>query len=126
MDLEKHLFLTQRAVNQLAKLKLLTPYNISNVQGQRLEGIYQIDEERFQKLPDTQLPVLRKCGALAIAYAQLISTGQMAALRRRAAHNSTATPADMDLDSFFDGKDETLRFDSQWDATLFRIYSLVQ
>lgn len=25
----------------------------------------------------------------------------------------TATPADMDLDSFFDGKDETLRFDSQ-------------
>lgn len=110
MELEKHLYLTQRAVNQLAELKLLTPYEIKNANGQRLEGIYQIDEERLQKLPDNQLPVLRKCGALALAYAQLISTGQMAALQRRALNHSVGAAADLNLDSVFDGVDDTLKF----------------
>lgn len=110
MELEKHLYLTQRAVDKLAELNLLSPYDIKNANGQRLEGIYQIDEERLQKLPDDQLPVLRQCGALALAYAQLISTGQMAALQRRALSNAMDTPSEVDLDKVFDGEDDTLHF----------------
>lgn len=110
MKLEKHLYLTQRAVNQLAELKLLSPYDVKNANGQRLEGIYQIDEERLQKLPDNQLPVLRKCGALALAYAQLISTGQMAALHRRALSSSVDTSQNVDLDKVFESEDKILSF----------------
>ncbi|MFW6380351.1 MAG: SapC family protein, partial [Halorhodospira sp.] len=45
-------------------------------QPQRLGGLYRVDEARLNALEGAALERLRDAGALPIAYAQLLSTGQ--------------------------------------------------
>lgn len=107
--LEKHLVKTQQAVDALAAHKLLTPWKLPAVGGVAVPNLYRIDEHAFQKLDDAAFATLRKKGALAIAYTQMISTHQLPALRQRAEH--TSVPENLDLNAVFGEGDDDLSFD---------------
>jgi hypothetical protein len=47
-----------------------------------VEGLFSIDEAGLNKLDDEDFLTLRKAGGLALAYAQLLSMGQLAVLER--------------------------------------------
>lgn len=112
-SLEKHLYRTQQAVNSLDDLGLLVPLNLKSVEGHPIVGVLQVDETALNKLPDDAWLSLRKSGGAAIAYAQLISTGQLPMLRQRALeHQHEAGEPIVDVAGFFDdmGDDDDLSF----------------
>lgn len=67
----------------LARHELIVPWNPTvEVDGKArvLEGLFRIDETRLNALPDETFLELRKCGVLALAYAQLLSMGKLTQL----------------------------------------------
>lgn len=106
--LEKHYAKTQQAVDALAEVGVLIPWPLTGVNGEPLPALYRIDEAVFHKLDDAAFATLRKKGALAIAYTQMISTHQLPALKQRA---DAASPCEVDLDRLFGENDNELRFD---------------
>ena len=105
--LEKHYAKTQQAVDALANLGVLAPWRIQGADGAALPHLYRIDEAAFQQLEDAALATLRKRGALAVAYTQMISTHQLPSLKRRA---EAACVDEVNLDAFFGEEDDELRF----------------
>lgn len=115
---------TQRACAALQTHGLLKPWAITlqDAAGaqRKVEGLFCVDEAALNKLEDSAFLALRRCGALALAYAQLMSMshiqalGTLAGARDRALAAKTApmklpTTAAGDLDlSFMEG--DTLRF----------------
>ena len=116
--------LTQQACAALHTHDLLKPWAITlqdDAGAQRkVEGLFCVDEVALNKLDDSDFLDLRRCGALAVAYAQLMAMqhiqalGALAATRDRAlaakaAPTQMPTTAAGDLDlSFMQG--DTLRF----------------
>lgn len=106
--LEKHYVKTQQAVDALARSGLLTPWRLDGAGGAPVADLYRLDEPAFGKLPDSEFNTLRRKGAVAIAYTQMISSHQLPALKQRAEH--TTTSESVDLDALFGNGDE-LSFD---------------
>lgn len=78
--LEAHKAATERAVAALADAELIVPWPIDvETPGGRkaVGGLHRIDEARLNALEDAAFLQLRTSGALAIAYAQLLSIGQL-------------------------------------------------
>ena len=116
--------LTQKTCTALQMHGLLKPWAITlhdEAGAQRkVEGLFCVDEVALNKLDDSGFLDLRRCGALAVAYAQLMAMqhmqalGALAAARDRALAATAAltrlpTTAAGDLDlSFMEG--DTLRF----------------
>jgi hypothetical protein len=76
---------TQGAVNALADAGLITPWEINLKQGEKVvpvEGLFSVDEAALNKLDDEDFLAVRKAGGLGVAYAQLLSIGQLAVLER--------------------------------------------
>lgn len=68
--------LTVAATAALARHGLIVPWALKAPGpdgGQALEGLYRIDESALNVLPAAGLAELRDCGALALAYTQLLS-----------------------------------------------------
>lgn len=83
---------TQRACDQLADNALIEPWPLtlasettdSDVRKKTVQGLYRINESVLNVLSGNDLAALRKNGALALAYAQLLSTPQVHQLAKRA------------------------------------------
>lgn len=111
-ELEQHFFMTQKAVDLIIELDLLAPYHIKGIEGSRIGGVFQIDEDKLNQLSDQDWLKLRKSGGAAIAYAQLISTGQLPYLRHRAMTlGDEVAEEEIDLDLIFKNNDDILKFD---------------
>jgi hypothetical protein len=83
LEVKASLAVTQEAVNALADAGLITPWEINLKQGEQVvpvKGLFGIDEAALNRLEDKNFLTLRKSGALAIAYAQLMSTNRIARL----------------------------------------------
>lgn len=102
-DCEQHRVKTRRAVSALAAMGVLTPWQRNEPMP---EGFLQIDEAAFAKLPDNDITKLRKLGALALAYTQMVSTHQLQHLKRLAPDNSA-----VDVERLFGDDDDDLSFD---------------
>lgn len=107
--LEKHVVKTQQAVDALAAHKLLTPWKLDAVGGVAVPNLYRMDEQAFNALPESAFNTLRKKGAVAIAYTQMVSSHQLPALKQRA--EKTTVPENIDLDAVFGEGDDELSFD---------------
>lgn len=112
--------LTAKACLALEQQKLIVPWDIklqTDAGVQNIEGLHRVDEAALIALADEDFLEQRRCGALVLAYAQLLSMGQMPALAQRARLRRTAlqqpmapvTPAG-DLDLSFLERGGTLRF----------------
>lgn len=78
-DAEAMFRATENFCRMLQTLRLLVPFNLSNVNGNPpagLEDCYRVDERALDKLSDAALCVLRKEGWLAPLYAHRISLSQ--------------------------------------------------
>jgi len=84
-EVEANRTVTQRAVNALADAGLITPWAINLKQGEEVvpvNGLFHVDEAALNALDGDAFLALRKAGGLAVAYAQLLSMGQLAVLER--------------------------------------------
>lgn len=108
-QLEKHRVKTQHAVNALAEYQLLTPWLLEGVGGVGVPHLYRIDEQAFNALPESAFNTLRKKGAVALAYTQMISSHQLPVLKQRA--EKTTVPENIDLNAVFGEGDDDLSFD---------------
>jgi len=96
-------------MDALAAHKLLTPWKLDAVGGVAVPNLYRIDEQAFNALPESAFNTLRKKGAVALAYTQMISSHQLPALKQRA--EQTTVPENIDLDAVFGDGDDDLSFD---------------
>lgn len=97
---EQQTQVTQRACEQLTAKQLIEPWPLtlanekseatpedtmdSGVAKKTVQGLYRINETALNGLSGEALAELRKSGALALAYAQLLSTPQVHQLAKRA------------------------------------------
>jgi hypothetical protein len=78
---------TETAVVSLAEAGLITEWPLKikdEVQEKPVSGLYRVDETRLNALDDQTFLKIRKAGALPIAYAQLMSMGNMQNLAQMA------------------------------------------
>lgn len=103
---------TQKALDTLAKTKVITPWPeaLQNQLGLSIDGLHMVDEKALAQLDDEAFLSLRSAQALPIAYAVNLSLPQAHLLARLARLNPASMTAPENLDSFFDG-DEDLSFD---------------
>jgi len=76
---------TQAAVDALNVAGLVRPWPISAKNGDNaiaVEGLFKVDEAALNALPDEDFLLLRTSGALALAYAQLLSMNQFSVLEK--------------------------------------------
>jgi len=111
---------TDVAVAALAQAGVIRPWQIKlkTDQGeQAIGGIHGIDEAALGALPDDVFLKLRTTSALPIAYAQMLSAGQLGVFKHLARlHNQPAPPPVAALPETIDQlleklKDDTIRFD---------------
>lgn len=109
-DFEK----TQEMVEELESLNLLieTPINLTLTNDsptKQLTGFRIVDQKALSELPAEQLAGLRSTGALSLVYAHIFSLTNLED-GWIAKHAGTETDDDLDLDVYFDGMDDTLKF----------------
>lgn len=79
-QLARNRVLTDRAAQALAQAGVLDEWpltlDLGNTQPRRLAGLYQVNEARLNALDPGDLQRLRDTGALALAYAQVMSRAQ--------------------------------------------------
>ena len=89
---EQQRIATARACAALAKQELIEPWpvtlanneTVESVGKKTVQGLYRINESVLNALNGDALAELRKSGALALAYAQLLSITQLQQLPKRA------------------------------------------
>ena len=109
IELEQHRHKTNLAVQSIGDLQLLKPLDLRTINGRPIEGVYQIDEDKLNKLDDQTWLQLRKQGGVALAYAQMISTHQLPRLKAWAKDYITPDTADeIDLDRVFGEADDDI------------------
>lgn len=122
-QVERNRFATNAAVSALAEAGVIRPWEIKLKAGdkeQTITGLYCVDEAAMNALSDEAFLRLRKASALPIAYAQLLSMGQLkvfeqlAKLQSQLAQAQVAKPATTlpdSLDKIFGlPSDDTVRF----------------
>ena len=97
MALERDRKSTDLAIAALAQAGVVRPWEIKvkTKEGERpIGGLHRVDEAALRDLPDETFVNLRKTSALQIAYAQMLSMGQLSALEYlvRAHSQATAPP----------------------------------
>jgi hypothetical protein len=76
---------TDLAVAALAEARLIKPWALTVPMGKQqvtVNGLHQVDEAALNRLDDASFLKLRKTSGLPVAYAQLLSTGQINVLAR--------------------------------------------
>lgn len=79
----RHLKVTQLATTALVEKDLIEPWPLriqSDDKTRMISELYRINEARLRELPAQNLAELRDCGALLLAYAQLLSMSQVQVL----------------------------------------------
>lgn len=104
-QLSRHMVHTEQVVAALEAARLLKPWAIEDAQGQQLRGLRQVDETALAKVSAETLAELHRQGALALAYAQLVSTHQLPVLQTRARQLDRQAPRE-DLGDFLGGSSE--------------------
>jgi hypothetical protein len=112
---------TEIAVRALVDADAIGPWDLQVDTGnerKKVKGLYRIDEHKLNALADDKILMLRKAGAIPLAYAQLVSLGQVLVLERLArmhAQPAQANPGSRpeSLDQIF-GRDseQTLNFEA--------------
>lgn len=110
---------TREACQALTDAELIEPWplQLEREEGQKpldVQGLYRISEVALNGMQAEPFATLRQKGALALAYAQLLSMSQLSQLGERArflANQQAAQPTPESLDSLFDGGDDDLIFD---------------
>jgi hypothetical protein len=119
-SLERNRIVTSLAVSSLAQAGVIKPWPISikSEQGDRtVNGLNCIDEAALNALPNEDFIKLRATGALPIAYAQLLSMGQLGVFEHLAKMQGQLAPKPVaplpdSLDKLFDRTDNLeLKFD---------------
>jgi hypothetical protein len=118
--LERNRIVTNLAVSSLAQAGVIKPWpiTIKSEQGDRtVQGLNCIDEAALNALSNEDFIKLRATGALPVAYAQLLSMGQLSVFTHLAQIQGQLTPKPMaplpdSLDKLFDRSDSLeLKFD---------------
>lgn len=97
----------------LKEWELVVPVS-GESQGIRLEGLFCVDEEKLNSLGSDKLGELRQFGALAMCYAQLLSTAHTDQLAKRfhlKRLGAEYSKVDSDVGDLF-SSDDTLNFDN--------------
>lgn len=111
---------TQRAVDMLAGLELIVPWEVkvksnSAVNGsQTVQGLYRIDEKALNALDAKNLAALQAVNALPVAYAQLFSQHRISVLGqlyRLHADFERGDPGQVDVETLFDNDGDDFSFD---------------
>lgn len=98
---ERNSLLTQAAVDALQSAGVIQPWDLvhqSHGEHIAVKGLHRVDEDKLNALDAAGLHVLKEKGALALAYAQLLSMnqlrilGQLEELRQKQAVKSTTPP----------------------------------
>ncbi|MBP0049729.1 SapC family protein [Marinobacterium sp. AK62] len=111
--------LTKRLCTALDAEGLIVPWSIKvkDASGQEhpVQGLFRVDEARFNALDGEAAARLHQSGALPVVYCQLISMQHMQVLARlaesRTQQANTEAPAEVDIEAMFGGGDDTLKFD---------------
>jgi hypothetical protein len=109
---------TQTLVNALADAGLIQPWALELDTGKEqptpVAGIFHINEAALQNLPGERLAPLAQSGALAIAYAQLLSAPRLADFSKRYQHRAQdqarQVSDEINLDALFGEHGETFKF----------------
>jgi len=118
-EVERSRRVTDLAVGALAQAGVIQPWQIklrTDRGEQAISGLHRINEAALDALPDDVFLKLRTTSALPVAYAQLLSTGQLGIFAHLAKlHNQPAPPPvaalPESLDSLFEGPNDMIRFD---------------
>ena len=96
----KHYLKTAQAVAALDSVGLLADWPITTLDSAGSAGLLRVNDAAMNKLTGEQLARLQQCGALSIAYAQMLSTHQLPRLQALAAanHNDFGTTAMHEVD----------------------------
>jgi hypothetical protein len=115
-QVEHNRMATQQAVSTLADAGLITewPLKVKAGEGEKnIAGVYMVDEAKLNSLDDEAFLKLRKTGSLPLAYAQLLSMGNIQVFEKlgqiRREQEAAASALDVDADSIF-GDDEDFKF----------------
>ncbi|NTV13874.1 MAG: SapC family protein [Desulfobulbaceae bacterium] len=113
---------TQAAVDCLSELGLIVPWamGIKNPPGKMrpLAGVFKINAAALQELTAESLAKLHQCGALAIAYAQLLSEprlqqfGDLLRPKVPAPQKKAKKVTPVDIEALFGSKSDLLNFDN--------------
>lgn len=109
---------TELAVSALAGAQLIVPWEIKVQLPQGLErsveGLFKVDEPRLQALDAEALGELHASSALALAYAQLLSTPRLSGLgalyQMHEEEQKSGSFKEVDLDLLFGDADDSLSF----------------
>lgn len=96
---------SERAVAVLAAADVIVPWQLSvetPAGRQSVAGLHRIDEARLNALSDEAFLGLRGSGALAVAYAQLLSMGQLSAFQNLAQLKARLAQTQAQQQSVFD------------------------
>ena len=120
-EVERALKATRRAVSALAEAGVIQPWPITlktAAGDQAIGGLHRIDEAALNALDDAAFLRLRAASALPVAYAQLMSMGQLDVFAQLARVQAQLAPPPVatlpeSLDSIFGllSKDAVVRFD---------------
>ena len=119
LENERSRKVTEVAVLALAEAGVIQPWPITvkSAEGEKaITGLHRIDEAALNALSDGDFVKLRQASALPLAYAQLLSMGQLGVFEQVAKlHEQLARTAAASLPSKFDGllrlpPDDTIRF----------------
>jgi hypothetical protein len=111
-QVEQNKAATNLAVAALADAGVITEWPLKIKQGDQekpVTGLYRIDEEKLNALDDAQFLKIRKAGALPIAYAQLLSMGNIQVFLKLAKAHEQAAVQTPDVGSFL-GDDDVISF----------------
>ncbi len=106
------------AARGLEEAGVIVPWQLE-VKGEKsgtiFEQIHRVDEKLLQKLDDSSFLKLRKSGALALAYTQIVSMGRVAYLRQLAVHHQSIAATTSGAVTLSDvlgfGNNDVLNFD---------------
>ncbi|MCA1785084.1 MAG: SapC family protein [Desulfobacteraceae bacterium] len=111
-QIEKNKVQTARAVAALTDAGVITQWPLKIKHGDQekpVTGLYRIDEAKLNSLDDEQFLKIRKAGALPIAYAQLLSMGNVQVFEKLAKAQEQAAVKTPDAGSFL-GDDDVISF----------------
>lgn len=116
--IEQNRSATENAVTGLAEAGVIVPWKLTigtGEQAKSVTGLYRVDEAALNALADDAFLKLRQAGSLALAYAQLLSTGQdrtiqrLIALHDRLTQAQASTPS-LDARSWFNKDNDMIQF----------------
>jgi hypothetical protein len=111
-QIEKNKIMTDRAVSALAEADVITDWSLKIQDGEQekpVTGLYRIDEAKLNSLEDERFLKLRKTGGIPIAYAQLLSMGNIQVFEKLAKAQEQAASKTPDAGSFL-ADDDVISF----------------